>query len=252
MRVTACCFLFLPLFLFSQSQELDSLKLKAKLSVTGFFQGGNVQTLIFRTLSDVSYRPWRKWIYNTKNSYVYQAFGRKKADQDFLSLNFLYFNPEKKLYPQLIGIMSTNFRRRIRLRYLMGAGITYQVLNEKENWLKVSLSSEYEQTDFLQDNFNINEYDGNPIISTFRGTLWLSGKHSFVEKKLILTHESYVQPSLQRPNNNRWRVDLGLELPISKYLSFKINYVHTHESIVIASQRRDDRLLTFGLTVKSF
>ena len=235
-----------------QVTEEDTMTFKASLSVSGFYQGGNVQTWIFRTVSDVSYRPWRKWVYNTKNSFVYQAFGREKADQDFLSLNFLYFNPEKKVYPQVIGIASTNFRRRIGLRYLMGVGVTYQVINEKDTWLKFSVSSEYERTNFSETNFNIQEYDGAETINTFRGTIWINGRHQVLDQKIILKHESYIQPSLLRRDNYRWRADLGVEFPFWKFVSFTVNYIHTLESIVVENQSRQDQLLTFGLTLKNF
>ena len=128
MRKVIGYFLLFPIFLSAQPSESDTLKFKANLSLTGIWQGGNVQTFIFRAKSEVTYKPWKKWVFNTKNSYVYQAFGKQKADEDVLSLNFLYFNPEKSVYPFLLGIASTNFRRQIDLRYLLGLGATFQLL----------------------------------------------------------------------------------------------------------------------------
>ena len=245
-------FLVMPVFLFSQINESDTLELKAKLSLTGFYQGGNVDTFIFRAKSDISYKPLKKWVFKTKNSYVYQEFGKKKADTDILSLNFLYFNPDKDLYPLLLGIASSNFRRKIDVRTLFGAGITYQVLNKDENWLKLSLSSEYEQTQFDKIDFNRSAYDGNESINTFRGTLWVNGKYKLFKKKVVINHEFYVQPSLEKDDNYRWQADMGLELPVWDLLSFKVNYRHTFESIVIQGQDEVDSILTFGFTVKNF
>lgn len=252
MKLLLLTLCFVPFLLFGQTNESDSLRFKASLSVTGLFQGGNVQTSIFRSKSELSITTLNSWVFKTKNSYVYQAFSREKADEDILSLNFLYFHPEKKVYPLLIGIASTNFRREIDLRYLVGTGVSFQILNEKEYWLKFSLSSEYEETRFVRAEFNNADYDGSALISTFRGTLWINGKYHLLEDKLIVGHESYFQPSLSDPNNFRWQADLSLELPISKYFNFKVNYLDTFESIVIEDQRQEDRLLTFGLTIKSF
>lgn len=243
--------LFLPVILPAQINESDTLKLKANLSLTGFWQGGNVETVIFRAKSEVSLKPWKNWIFKTRNSYVYQEFGKEKADEDILSLNFLYINPERKFYPLFLGFVSTNFRREIDLRYIYGAGVTYQVLNEKDNWLKFSITSEYERTDFAQATFNRSEYDGDASIKTLRGTFWVNGKYHVFKKKLILSHESYVQPSLEKGNNFRWFADIGIELPVWKFLNFKINYLHTYESIVIEGQQREDRFLTFGFTLKT-
>lgn len=245
-------FLFLPFVVSAQVDESDSIKLKADLSVTGFWQGGNVETIIFIAKSEASYQPWKRWVYKTKNSYVYQEFGNVKADEDILSLNFLYFNPHKKFYPLLLGFVSTNFRREIKLRSLVGGGFTYQPLKKEKDWLKLSITSEYEQTEFNKTTFNEEEYNGNTDINILRGTIWVNGKYHIFDKKLIFTHESYYQPSLEEGNNYRWQADVGVELPITNHLNFKINYLHTFESIVIAGQKQEDTFLTFGLSIKSY
>jgi hypothetical protein len=244
--------LLFPCFVAAQMNESDTISLKANLSLTGFYQGGNVETFIFRAKSDFSFRPLKKWVFKTKNSYVYQEFGKEKADEDILSLNFLYLNPERKFYPLVLGFFSTNFRRSIELRSLLGGGVTYQLFEKEKNWLKASVSSEYEQTRFGETTFNITDYNGEDKINTMRATIWVNGNYHLFKKKLILTHEFYYQPSLEESNNYRWQADLGIELPIWKFLNFKINYMHTFESIVIASQEREDKLLTFGFTFKTY
>lgn len=252
MRTQFFVFLLFPLILCSQINESDSLKLKANLSLSGLWQGGNVETLIFRAKSELSLKPIEKWAFKTTNSYVYQEFGKVKADEDILSLNFLYFNPEKTIHPLALGFFSTNFRREIDIRSLFGLGVSFQILEKKKNWLKLSVSSEYEQTDFDSTTFNFSEYNGNDEINTFRATLWISGKWYLFKDKVIIKHESYFQPSLEDSNNYRWQGDLSLELPVWKYLNFKINYLHTYESIVIQNQSQEDKFLTFGFTIKSY
>lgn len=252
MKRIVVLFILCPVFVLAQINESDSLKVKADLSVTGFWQGGNVETVIFRAKSGISVKPWNKWVFKTQNSYVYQEFGKEKADEDILSLNFLYFNPERKFYPLALGFISTNFRREIDLRYLVGGGVTYQVLQHKKHWLKLSLTSEYEYTNFNTTNFNYTQYNNDSAIKTLRATLWVNGKYHLFKNKVILSHESYIQPSLRYSNNYRWQADIGVEFPIWKFLNFKVNYLHTFESIVIESQKQEDNFLTFGLTLKSY
>ena len=252
MKKIVFIFLIFPVFLSAQINESDTLKLKASLSLTGFYQGGNVETFIFRAKTDVSFIPWKNWVFKNQNSYVYQAFGKDKADEDILSLNFLYLNPDRKIYPFVLGFISTNFRREIDLRYLVGAGVTFQVHNKKEDWLKISISSEYENTDFSTTNFNFSEYNGSQSINTMRSTIWLNGKYSLFKNKMILNHESYFQPSLEEGNNYRWQADIGLEFPVWKYVNFKVNYRHTFESIVVVNPQQQDRFLTAGFTLKSY
>ena len=245
-------FLLFPILLSAQINESDTLSVKASISLTGFWQSGNVETLIFRAKSELSFKPWNKWVFKNQNSYVYQEFGKTKADEDILSLNFLYLNPDRKIYPFVLGFFSTNYRREIDSRYLVGTGATFQMFNKDKDWLKLSLSSEYEHTDFSRTNFNYSNYEGSKAINTLRGTIWLNGKYHLFKNKMILSHESYFQPSLEESNNFRWQADLGLELPIWKYLNFKINYRHTFESIVIEDQKQEDTFLTFGFTLKSY
>lgn len=245
-------FLFFPILLSAQLNESDTLQLKAKLALTGFWQTGNVETLIFRAKSELSIHPWKNWVFKTTNSYIYQEFGKQKADEDVLSLNFLYFNPKRSVYPLMLGFISTNHRREIDLRYLLGAGVSFQLLSHKDRWLKCSLTTEYEQTDFARADFNHISYNDNQFIHTFRGTLWVGGKYHLLNRKVIVSHENWFQPSLTQSDNFRWQADIGLEIPLSKFLNFKTNYLHTFESIVIANQKRQDQILSFGLTVKNF
>ncbi|WP_438962869.1 DUF481 domain-containing protein [Nonlabens sp.] len=252
MKRLALLILFIPAILFSQVNESDSLRLKANLSVTGFWQQGNVETVIFRAKSDLNIRVFENMVFKTKNSYVYQEFGKVKADEDILSLNFLYFNPQRKSYPFVLSFFSTNYRREINLRTLNGAGYTFQLYEKEKNWLKLSLSSEFEQTQFRKTDYVLNSYDGQEFINTWRATLWVKGNYELFKKKMILKHEFYYQPSLVESKDYRWQADIGVEFPIWDYISFKVNYLHSFESMVIQGQRRDDKFLTFGLTIKNY
>ncbi len=258
MKVLLRFLLLVPLILSGQAQKKDSitpvdtLRLKADLAITGFYQGGNVQTLIFRAKSDIRYRPWDDLQFQTKNSYVYQEFGKVKADEDILSLNFLHLYPKKKVSPLALAFLSTNFRREINLRYLLGAGAAIKVLQKKRNKLEFSVTFEYESTDFKSDDFNRDEFDGDSRLNTLRGTLWVSGRHELFKKKVILSHENYFQPSLEQQGNFRYRADFGLELPVWKFLSFKVNYLRARESVVIEGQVPQDEFLTLGFTVKNY
>lgn len=244
-------FFLFPLLVIAQNEPIDSIKIKTSLSLTGFYQGGNVQTLIFRAKGDLGFHVSKKIMFETENSYIYQAFDKEKADEDFLSLNFLKYNSKSKIYPFLLGFVSRNYRRAIDLRYLFGGGITFQILNDKKNKLKLSLSSEYENTQFSETIFNYSEYNGQNSINTIRGTIWLKGKSFIFKDKLIFSHESYFQPSLEKNNNYRWQSDLSIEIPVIKILNFKINYRYAFENIVIVNQKRYDDFLTFGFVLKN-
>lgn len=247
-----CYFFFIfSLCLHAQNKTKDSTSLKASLSLTGFYQGGNVQTLIFRAKGDLGFGVWPNGEYKTQNSYIYQAFDKEKADEDILSLNFLRFNPNRQIYPFVLAFLSTNYRRAIDLRYLVGGGITFQIARSSKSQLKLSLSSEYENTKFSRTTFNYSEYNDQNSINTLRATVWIKGKYQMFKNKIIFSHESYFQPSLARANNFRWQMDMAIEIPVIKYLDFKINYRYAYENIVIIDQKKYDDFLTFGFTIKT-
>ncbi len=102
-------FLLFPIFLSAQINQSDTLNLNASLSLTGFWQEGNVETKILRAKSDLSFKPWEKWVFKTQNSYVYQEFGKQKADEDILSLNLLYFNTDTKNISATISFCKHQF-----------------------------------------------------------------------------------------------------------------------------------------------
>ena len=244
-------FLIINVGLQAQNITKDSTNLMASLSLTGFYQGGNVQTFIFRAKGDLEFDVWPNGKYKTENSYIYQAFDKEKADEDILSLNFLRFNPNRKIYPFVLGFLSTNYRRAIDLRFLVGGGLTFQIVRSSESQLKLSLSSEYEHTKFSRTSFNYIEYNNQSSINTFRATVWIKGKYQMFKNKLVFSHESYFQPSLEHANNFRWQIDMSIEIPVIKYLDFKINYRYAYENIVIVDQKKYDDFLTFGFTIKT-
>lgn len=76
-------------------------------------QEGNVETVIFKAKSELSVKPWKNRFLKIRNSYTYKEFGEEKADEDILSLNFLYLNLDRKIYLFVLGFVNTNFRREI-------------------------------------------------------------------------------------------------------------------------------------------
>lgn len=244
--------LFTGCGIFAQVKDKDSIKLRMDLSLTGFWQGGNVETLIFRAANKFDYQFAKNVKFRSQNSYVLQEFGRVKADEDILSLNFVNINTHKRLHPLALAFFSTNFRRKIDYRYIVGGGLSYQLLKKKKHNIIMSLTGEYEHTDFETTDFKIDDYDGYTAINTWRSTLWFQGEHQLFSGKMIFKHEFYFQPSLQDSDNFRWRGDVSLELPIWDFLNFKINYYRTYESVVVEPQLPMDEFLTFGFTIKNY
>jgi hypothetical protein len=230
-----------------QINESDTLLLQHASALTGSLQTGNIEAVALRLKADVSLAPAQSWAFKTQNSFRYQEFFSKKADNDFYSRNFLYLWQQRRIYPFAMAFVSTNFRRKIDFRYFAGAGATWQLVRRPGHTMKTALSGVYESTRFAASAYNYPEYDGSEKIETWRVTSWLFGKHALINKHLRLYYEAFVQPSLERSNNFRWQTEIGLEWPFWRGLSFTANYVFTHENVVVSNVKQDDRLLTFGV-----
>lgn len=235
---------------FGQINESDTAKWQLRASVNGNYQKGNVDILVVRSRLDFLYAPQKDIVFKTQNNSLYQAFYDKKADNDVYSRNYLYFRPLSKVYPFAIGYVSTNFRRKIDMRYFVGLGGTVQLVNTKYNVVKMSLSTVYERTTFTESKFNFLEYNGNDYIKLWRATAYISGTHLLFGQRIRLYYDAYVQPALGKGNKNNYRTqfDIGFDVPVWKGLSLNALYTFTHENVVIQKIKNDDKILAFGLS----
>jgi Protein of unknown function, DUF481 len=232
---------------FAQLNESDTAKFQLRVSLTGNYQQGNVEVLNVKSKLECSYSPIKNWVIKSQNSSLYQAFYSVKADNDIFSRNYIYYEPQHKIYPFGIAYVSTNYRRKIDNRYFAGAGVTYQVINTQNNVLKLSASAVYEATKFASSNYNFSEYNGDKNINLWRGTLYVGGWNYLLEKHIRLYYDAYWQPAFNNNNNYRTQVDVGIDFPVWKGLSFNALYAFTHENLVIEKVKQQDKILTFGV-----
>ncbi|WP_266363283.1 DUF481 domain-containing protein [Tellurirhabdus rosea] len=236
----------------AQLNESDTTRLQVRAALTGNYQKGNVEVSTVRGKLDVVLSPDRVspdqvWVFKSQNASLYQAFYGVKADNDLFSRNYLYYRPGRRVYPFAIAYLSTNYRRKIDLRYFAGAGGTGQLIRRPGHTLKLAAGAVYESTRFTAATFNETRYDGSETIGVWRVTTWLGGWHSLWDGHLRLYYDAYYQPALSDTRNYRWQYDVGVDFPVWKGLSFNALYTYTHENVVVQRIRPDDRILTVGL-----
>ncbi len=231
----------------AQLNESDTVQFQLRAALTGNYQQGNVNILTIRSRLDLTYAPVRNIVFKSQNSSLYQSFSSIRADNDIFSRNYVYFQPQKRLYPFGIFYLSTNYRRKIDARLFGGAGATFQLLNKPSHIFKVSASVIYETSRFKGSVYNLSEYNGSNRIKLWRGTLYMAGWNYLFDKKLRLYYDAYWQPAFNNGRNYRAQADLGVEFPVWKGLVITALYSYTHEKVVVASVKQDDKILTFGL-----
>ncbi|WP_338876392.1 DUF481 domain-containing protein [Spirosoma sp. SC4-14] len=232
----------------AQLNESDTARFQLRASLTGNFQQGNVEVTTVRGKLDLVTSPVRSWVFKSQNSSLYQSFYSAKADNDLFSRNYLYYRPERRIYPFAIAYVSTNYRRKIDLRYFAGAGATLQLICKPQNVLKLSAGTVYENTRFSADTYNEAHYNGSQLIDLWRGTVWLGGWHYLLDNHLRLYYDAYYQPTFSDTNNYRWQYDIGFDFPIWRGLAFNALYTYTHENVVVTNIYPDDKILTVGLS----
>lgn len=232
----------------AQLNESDTTRLQLRASLTGNFQQGNVEVTTVRGKLDLVTSPVRSWVFKSQNSSLYQSFYSTKADNDLFSRNYLYYHPERQIYPFAIAYVSTNYRRKIDLRYFAGAGATLQLISKPKHVLKLSAGAVYENTRFSADTYNEARYNGSQTIDLWRVTAWLGGWHYLLDNHLRLYYDAYYQPAFSDANNYRWQYDIGFDFPIWRGLAFNALYTYTHENVVVTKIQPDDKILTVGLS----
>lgn len=232
---------------FSQINENDTLKFGYKLTAAGTIQSGNVRQVVVNSgLDMLHYSPKISW--RTINTNMYQVFSGKKADENFISKNFIYYGYQKSIYPYFMTWLETNYRRKINFRYQFGPGISFRVLNLKQQLIKLSATGTFEHTGF-DNTYSFENYNKNTDeINTWRATIRLYGRTNIGRDKLNLSYEFWFQQSVQDGNNYRYHYEAALALPLSKKLNFVTALNASYENSIPMGLKHDDLKLTFGLT----
>jgi len=232
----------------AQLNESDTLKFQLRAAISGNYQKGNVEMLTLRSRLDAVSKLSENLVFKTQNSTLYQSFFQRKADNDLFSRNYLYYNPQQRLYPYAIAYISANFRRKVDLRYFAGAGATVQAVRSKHTQLKFSANAVYEQSDFAANAYNDARYNGSSSIRLWRATAFVMGNSWLFQRRIRLFYDAYWQPALQQRSNYRTQFDLGIETPLWKGLALNALYTRTHENVVPLGTQTTDSILTFGLS----
>lgn len=231
----------------AQINESDTIRFQTKTKASGNYQNGNVNVLTVKGNLEFTVKTSSRWVLKSQNAQLYQEFSDRKADNNIFSRNYLYFKPENKIYPFGIAYISTNFRRKIDLRYFVGAGMTYRPFSTVQYVVKVAFNIVYEESHFNGRLFNFSEYNGNDVIVVWRSSLYSAGWIHFLNEKFRVSYETFYQPAFSMADNYRVQLSLSLDCPVWKGLYMTTDFYYTHESVVPFGTREDDNILTFGV-----
>lgn len=234
-----------------QLNKLDSTAFTARLACSGSLLEGNVSRLLLVNRLDLNYAG-QQWGYSNRTDYQYGEKNRSLSENDLVAYNFFYYQPAKKIYPFIMTIVETNYRRKILFRYQAGPGITYTLVKKPISLLRASFSATYEHTRFKEHQFeNLADTSSNTI-ATYRITPRIYGVHALWKGKLNIVYELWLQQSIEHAANYRFFLEQGWEVPLIKHLDLKTTIRYTYENVRLKGLKAYDLFWVFGIIIKNY
>lgn len=210
---------------------------KYKVSADGQYSSGNVNRLLTVYRGTFDYHKYKFGISFNPN-YSYGLQNGNLAEDDWLMNLSSYLAPKELVHALVFGQIERSHLRGIFLRWQAGIGPSFHLLNTKQHKLNVNNVVLFEKTEFY----------GTVGFNTVRNSIRLKGKHNFFKNHIVISHETFLQPSILDFNNYRVRTLISIELPFNDYVGFRLALQDSFDSIVRVGRERNDLQITFGLT----
>ena len=231
----------------AQLAEQDTARWSGQLNQSFFLSQGNIDRLLYKADGQVRLAG-NQLGFSQDASYLYGTFGPFQTENDLLVRSFGYWQPRKRVYPYVMVWAETVFRRRIDFRYVAGPGITWVALRKPGHVLKASATAGYEYADYLNDRLR-NLENPTEVVTVYRAIFRLFGQHQ-LPGKLRLSYEGWYQMGLDLPNHYRMFGQVGLQLPVTRTLSFRTDLSYQYEHVVVRGFDQEDNYLTVGMSWK--
>ncbi len=235
----------------AQLNKKDTVDWQIKLSASGSLLDGNVARLLLVNRLEIAHAQ-PAWGLSTRSDYQYGTTRRVTTENDFVSYNFFYLHPLHKIYPYLMAIVETNYRRKIEFRYQVGPGSSYTAWSKRNNLLRLSITGTYEHSRFGETKFKYIADTLSNTITVWRITGRIFCRQKLFEDKLNLLYEFWWQQSITDYHNYRLYNEAVFEVPLCKEFSFRTGFRYTYENVRLEKLKPFDLFWTFGLTVSSF
>ncbi len=218
------------------AQNKDSIRTQLSISL----QGSYVQELttrgIFPLRSYYSIES-RKIAWRQSNYYIFGLLNDQQRENEFFNRTEMIISPRKFIYPLAVGVYEFSAIRNISHRTFFGAGLGVDLIKSKIQSLSLNTVLAHEQTGFVK-------MDG---YETTRLTFRISGKHSLQNGHLFISHDSFINFSVEGNNNFRCRQVISLNFPIHKGLAFGISSDYSYEEVIEPGSRNNYWQATVGL-----
>ena len=212
---------------------------KYKVSGDGLLTRGNIyRTLLIGRGSFVYSTPGVD--ISLTPTYTYGENNYLPAENDYGATLFGDFRQKEPVYSWVMGLGEHSRSRGIDARTQVGAGVGFNFFPHTDS------SALFLTTGFL---YEMAKYVVDERLETWRNSTRIKGRHWIFEKKLHLTYELYLQPSIIDINNFRMRFVGAIEYPFNRWISFRTAFQDSYESVVLPGKVSNDFTWTFGLSL---
>lgn len=180
--------------------------------------------------------------FNSGASYIYGQNQTRLTNNDFSS--FLDFNLYKTFpgfyYWGLAGF-DKSYSLKINRRFQTGLGVAYNFINVENAYVNLSNGILYEASNLQLTDSTVSSYE------TLRNSMRL--RMRFVMKKnIVFETANFWQPSLSDREDYILKSTAGISVKLIRWLSFTTALTFNK----LNQTRRENLLLTFGLTMENF
>ncbi|MFN8277002.1 MAG: DUF481 domain-containing protein [Chitinophagales bacterium] len=235
----------------AQLEESDTARWQFNGGLSLKLNTGNVDRMIITPEANVAHVSKSKlWGFSARERYTFGTFGKYHTENDLLLRNFIYFIPEKRVYPYVMAWFQTHERQRLLFRYQIGPGVTVVPLRRSGQIIKLSATATYEQNWYKEDSLVfLGDYTRKQY-GTFRATVRLFGSHWAVKKVLWLYYEVLFQQSLTNINNWRIFAEGGVNAQLPKGFSMRTYVSYEYQQVHVKSEKPNDLILNVGVNYR--
>ncbi len=226
-----------------KTKQVDSTItiLRYRFTADGTITSGNINRALLQLTSSFDYQLSHYFKLSGNPSFVYGRQNGILAEREWFGDLRTTYRHEKRLYYLAFGSYERSNLRQINHRWTAAGGLGYKLLNRKRAYVSITDVILHENTDFIESN----------DIAIFRNSVRLFGEYTFDNNRWTVTHTTFYQPALSRPEsgprNVRWNASLSIQIKLTEVISLRSTVANAYESVVVPGRQNDDFRFTVGL-----
>jgi hypothetical protein len=208
----------------SRFSELQEEGAKAAIEASADWRTGNLNLLVLGAQGSVQYGHGNSQVMGSVRGEVTLADGIDDGRRTFEHLRYRYWLSERWAAETFVQ-HEFDPQRRLRLRFLAGAGPRWVPLHGELGALSVGLAVMGERTELSAGEAD----DAGRVHDVLRASSYVIGRLE-VSETVTLSQSFYFQPRFDRPSDYRLLSETGIVVPLTENLALSLSFVAAMQS----------------------